>query len=314
MKIVDIVSESTNEGVMDALVKGGAWLLGKGGRAQAMEKLADAMVSRGTTLTAREAEAIVGKELAKDSKLLADAEQMALKKIADAKYAANVAAIRSQLSKLTGTIEGFRKWTMYTAIGVMFAAPLLTYYNNMQAAQKLLDTGKATAEDFEKYHQREMSVLIGKWAAVFAAGAFAKLPAGAVAWIFGKLGLTSIASFLSRWVGTGSAIALMAVVSHPDVAQEIANTMAGNIFGKAVGYLGVKGENFLLGLISDKLKYGQQDGKTSTDGQDSGQGGKQDTNAAQDIGSSSQGPSGSTSSPASSSSSQYDRPLFKGFK
>ena len=315
MKIVDVVSESTNEDITSALLKGGAWLLGKGGRAQAMEKLADLMVARGTTgkIGQKELERLVGKELAADQKFIADARALAADKAVKAERAANTAAIKAQLKEIGDWIESFRKWTMYPLIGMMFANPLITYRRNMEAAQKLLDSGEATPQDFEKYHQREMAVLLGKWASVFAAGAFAKVPAGGVALIFGKIGLPKIAGFLSKWVGTGSAIALMAVVSHPDFAQEIANTMASNIFGQAVGYLGVKGEDALLGMFSEKLKYGPQPGQQPPGGQDAGQGGKQDPSAAQDIGSSSQGPNG-TGSTGTAANSEFDRPLFKDFK
>jgi hypothetical protein len=314
MKIVDIISESTNEGLGNVLAKAGAWMLGKGSRAQALEKLADEIASlrRGTKLSAAEIEAIVGKELAADARFVADAEKMAAKKIADAAYAANVAAIKAQLTAVKEAIESFRKWTMYPAIGAMFAYPLLVYYNNMQRAQKLLDSQELSLSDFEKWHQEQMAALIGKWAAIFTGMTFAKLPAAGIAWVFRRLGMTGTAKIITSWLGTGSAIALMAAINHPTAAKYISEFMATNIFGQVAGHLGVQGENAVLGWFSSKLPYGNNNQAASQP--DSGQGGKQDPNAAADIGSSSQQPSGNSSANTQSSSSNYDRPLFKGFK
>ena len=56
MKIVDIISESTNEGLGNVLAKAGAWMLGKGSTAQALEKLATRMARRGGKVSADEAE------------------------------------------------------------------------------------------------------------------------------------------------------------------------------------------------------------------------------------------------------------------
>lgn len=312
MKIVDIISESTNEGLGNVLAKAGAWMLGKGSTAQALEQLATRMARRGGTVSAAEAEAIVGKTLANDAAFMAKAEKAAAKKIADAAYAANVAAIKAQLTAVKAAIESFRKWTMYFSIGVMFAYPLLVYYNNMQRAQKLLDAQDLTPDDFEKWHQEQMAALIGKWAAIFTGMTLAKLPAAGIAWVFRKLGLTGTAKIITSWLGTGSAIAVMAAINHPTAAKYISEFMATNIFGQVAGHLGVQGENAVLGWFSSKLPYGSNNQAASQP--DSGQGGKQDPNAAADIGSSSQQPSGNSTANTQSSNSEYDRPLFKDFK
>jgi hypothetical protein len=315
MKIVDIVSESTNEGLGNVLASAGAWMLGKGSRAQSVEKLADAMAAVGTKISAKDAEKLVGKELARDAKVMADAEHLAIKKIADAKYAANVAAIKAQWKAAGEAIESFRTWTMYPAIGIMFAAPLLVYYNNMQRAQKLLDAQKLSLSDFEKWHQQQMAALIGKWAAIFTGMTLAKVPAAAIAWVFRKLGATVLAKIITSYLGTGSAIAVMAAINHPTAAQHIAEFMAGNIFGQTAGYLGVKGEDALLGWFSSKLPYGNnQVTNQPVNGQGSKQDTKQDPNAATDIGASSQPPSGSGSTSSNKIASEFDRPLFKDFK
>ena len=315
MKIVDIVSESTNEGLGNYLASAGAWMLGKGSRAQAIEKLADAMAAAGTKISAKDAEKLVGKELARDAKVMADAEHLAIKKIDDAKYAANVAAIKAQWTAAKEAIESFRKWTMYPAIGIMFAAPLLVYYNNMQRAQKLLDAQELSLDDFEKWHQQQMSALIGKWAAIFTGMTLTKLSGAGIAWVFRKLGAAPLAKFITSYLGTGSAIAVMAAINHPTAAQLIADFMAGNIFGQTAGYLGVKGEDALLGWFSSKLPYGNNQATTQSA---AGQGSKQDTkqgpDAAADIGASSQPPSGSGSTSPNKIASEFDRPLFKDFK
>jgi len=304
MKIVDVISESTNEGLGSALAKGGAWLLGKGDRAQAIEKLASAMAASGRKLSAKEANRLVGKELAQDAKLMADAEQLAIKKIADAKYAANVAAIRASL----GNVADWANKLKNVYLGYMFVAPLMTYYNNMQAAQKLLDSGQATADDFEKYHRREMAVLIGKWASIIVANWAGQKPGKWLGSFFGMFSKRA-GSFFTNIVGTGGGLAAVALVSNKEVAQDIANFMASSIFGQAVGYLGAWGEDALLGFFSDKLRYGQQG-----TGNNAGQGGNPATTAQQDIDASSQGPTGTGSTANTGQQSQFDRPLFKDFK
>jgi hypothetical protein len=308
MKIVDIVSESTNEGLGNALAKAGAWMLGKGSTAQALEKLATAMASKGGKISAAEAETIVGKALANDSKFIAKAEKEAAKKIAAAEYAANVAAIRASLATVGGWVETLKN----VYLGAMFVGPLLTYYKNMQAAQKLLDAGQETAQDFELYHRREIAVLIGKWASLIVANWAVQKPGNWIGKFFGIFGANKAKAFFTNVIGKGGGVAAVYMVSDKQVAQDIANFMASSIFGQAVGYLGAWGEDKLLGIFSDKLKYGPQ-GTAS----DSGQGGKptdSSTTPAQDIGSSSQPPSGSGNTTANKPASEFDRPLFKDFK
>jgi hypothetical protein len=310
MKIVDIVSESTNEGLGNVLAKAGAWMVGKGSRAQALKKLSDEIASlrRGTKLSADEIEALVGKELAADARFVADAEKMAAKKIADAAYAANVAAIRASLANVGSWVEKLKNVYLVS----MFVGPLMTYYNNMQAAQKLLDSGQETAQDFELYHRREVSVLIGKWTSLIVANWAGKVAGNWMGKFFSMFGMNKTRAFFTNIVGKGLGVAAVWAVSDKEVAQYIANFMASAILRDSVGYLGVKGEDALLGMISDKLKYGPQGTAT-----DAGQGGKptsSSTTPAQDIGASSQPPSGSGNTTANKPASEFDRPLFKDFK
>jgi hypothetical protein len=308
MKIVDIVSESTNEALGSALAKAGAWMVGKGSNAQALEKLATRMYYRGGKISTAEAETIVGKALANDAAFIAKAEKAAAKKIADAAYAANVAAIRASLATVGGWIETLKN----VYIGAMFVGPLLAYYNNMQAAQKMLDSGQETAQDFELYHRQEVSVLIGKWASLIVANWAGQKPGNWIGKFFGMFGANKAKAFFTNVIGKGGGVAAVWVVSDKEVAQSIANFMASAILRDSVGHLGVRGEDALLGMVSDKLKYGPQGTAT-----DAGQGGKPTSNSttpAQDIGASSQPPSGSGNTTANKPASEFDRPLFKDFK
>jgi hypothetical protein len=308
MKIVDIVSESTNEALGSVLAKAGAWMLGKGSNAQALEKLATRMYYRGGKVSAEEAERLVGSTLANDAAFIAKAEKIAAKKIADAAYAANVAAIKASLSTVGSWIGTLKN----VYLGAMFAGPLVAYYNNMQAAQKMLDSGQETARDFELYHRQEVSVLIGKWASLIVANWAGQKPGNWIGKFFGIFGANKAKAFFTNVIGKGGGVAAVYMVSDKEVAQSIANFMASAILRDSVGYLGAWGEDKLLGIFSDKLKYGAQGTAT-----DAGQGGKPtsgSTTPAQDIGASSQPPSGSGSATANKPASEFDRPLFKDFK
>ena len=307
MKIVDIISESTNEGLGNVLAKAGAWMLGKGSTAQALEKLATRMARRGGKVSAAEAETIVGKELAADAAFIAKAEKIAAKKIADAAYAANVAAIKASMSTIGSWVNTLKN----VYLGYLFVEPLMTYYNNMQKAQKDLDSGQETAQDFELYHRQEVSVLIGKWTSIIVVNWAAQKPGKWLGLFFGVFSKT-LGSFFTNIIGKGGGLLAVAMVTDKEVARSIANFMASDILRDSVGYLGAKGEDELLSFFSDKLIYGAQGTAT-----DAGQGGKPTTGSttpSQDIGASSQPPSGSGNTTANKPASEFDRPLFKDFK
>jgi hypothetical protein len=285
---------------------------------EALEKALERKIAsnpRATMLTQAERDAVITAHPNPDPKLIKQIQEKAKKLADDAEWAAAVKPYKDSWNNTWEWLEILRSWGIaYPVIGMMFLNPLITYRSNMEKAQKLLDSRAATLEDFEAFHRDQMSKLVGRWAAVFAAGSFAKLPAGIVATAISKLGMPGIGKFISRVVGTPMAIAAMGYLSQPDISQAIGNFMAGNVFGQAVGYLGIKTEDQILGMISEKLKYGPQV-PTSNNNVNGGQGIKQEPNAAADIGSSSQPPSSnSTTSNTQSNKSEYTRPLFKDFK
>ena len=286
---------------------------------EALEKALERKMAadpRITRLTRAEQDAVIAAHPNPDPKLIKEIQKKADKLVKDIEWEKAKAPFKGLLKNTGEWIERFRKLAMYPIIGMMFASPLITYRRNMEAAEKHLAADTATAEDFESYHRQEMSVLIGKWAAVFTAGTIGKLPVGVVSVVISKLGAPGLALLLSRYVGTPAAITAMGIVSRPDVAQSIANFMASNVFGQAVGYLGIRSEDAILGMFSEKLKYGSTaaTGTAAGASTDSGQGAKPDANAAADIGSSSQPPSGTGQPSKAAADSEYDRPLFKGFK
>ena len=335
MRIHEIIAENQTEGVdslVTSLAKAPLKAIGKffgSDRDELVTTLADYLARRGKwkgAATPAEAYKIAkglgpaAQQLVKnDPQILADAARQANKirnpsvwdKLTGASKrtsnSANVVAIKGSMA----TIGGWANALKNVYLGYLFVEPLLAYYKNMQDAQKLLDTGQETPDNFEKYHRREIAVLIGKWTSIMVVNWAAQKPGKWLGIFFGVFSKT-LGSFFTNIIGKGAGLAAVTVITDKAVAQEIANFMASSIFGQAVGYLGVKGEDELLSLFSDKLKYGPKGTAT-----DAGQGAKTadgSTTPAQDIGASSQPPSGSGSASSNKIASEFDRPLFKDFK
>jgi hypothetical protein len=335
MRIHEIITENQTEGVdslVTRLAKAPLKAIGKffgSDRDELVTTIADYLARRGKwkgAATPAEAYKIAkglgpaAQQLVKnDPQILADAARQANKvrnpsvwdKLTGASKrtpnSANVAAIKGSMATIGGWADALRK----VYIGAMLVEPLLAYYDIMQDAQKLLDSGQVTADNFEKYHRREIAVLIGKWTSIIVVNWALQKPGKWLGLVFGVFSKT-LGSFFTNIVGKGAGLAAVAVVTDKAVAQDIANFMASSIFGQAVGYLGVYSEDKLLSIFSDKLKYGPNGTAT-----DAGQGAKTSdgsTTPGQDIGASSQPPSGSGSTSPNKIASEFDRPLFKDFK
>jgi hypothetical protein len=262
MKIHDIITEEPlNEAGEGLAVRAASKLLGpaaekiaslfgKGSTARATEELAK-RIAQGEKFELATVEKMVGKESAKD--VLKAAEKKAASEVRVAKWNANikgvgetVGAVKSWTGKLINAgLTGAYYWLLYE--------PLKLYMDNIEEAEAMLKNGKATPEEFEQYRQREMSALIGKWAALWATGKLARLPFAIVGKVMGAFS-PSIGKVIGT-LGTAGQVYFMNQVNSPENSQAIAEFMAGPIASKFIGGMGVEAENKIRKWIPFAQEY-----------------------------------------------------------
>jgi hypothetical protein len=215
-------------------------------------------IENGATLTTKSVMRTHGLTPEKAKALLHAARQEAGTAARVANWNANIAGIgqtASAVKSWTGTLinlglTGAYYWMLYE--------PLRDYMNNIEEAEKMLQAGGGkdpTPEDFEAYRRKEMSVLIGRWATLWATGKLVKLPFSIVSRMFGKFspGLATAVSTLGR----GGQVYFMNQINDPDNAKTIATWMSGPIASTFIGGAGVAAENKIRSWIPGAKEYDQ---------------------------------------------------------
>jgi hypothetical protein len=271
MKIHDIISdEPLNETGAGLIARGASKLLGpaaekiaslfgKGQIGRATEELAR-RIAQGEKFELATVEKMVGKESAKDVLKAAEKKGASLKRTAT--WNANIAGIgetaksvKAWTGKLINAgLTGAYYWLLYE--------PLKLYMDNIEEAEAMLKNGKATPEEFEQYRQREMSALIGKWAALWATGKLARLPFAVVGKVMGAFS-PSLGKVMGT-LGTAGQVYFMNQVNSPENAQAIAEFMAGPIATKFIGGIGVEAENKIRKWIPFAHEYDNKGTNDST--------------------------------------------------
>ena len=266
MKIHDIITEEpVNEAGAGLLARGASKLLGpaaeklasvlgKGETGRATELIA-ARIARGQQVELATVEKMVGKASAKDVLKAAEKKAASLKRTTT--WNANIAGIGETAKAvklwtgrlINGGLTGAYYWILYQ--------PLKLYLDNIEEAESMLKNGKVTPEEFEQYRQREMSALIGKWAALWATGKLARLPFAVVGKVMGAFS-PSLGKVMGT-LGTAGQVYFMSQVNSPENSQAIAEFMAGPIASKFIGGMGVEAENTIRKWIPFAHEYDKKD-------------------------------------------------------
>lgn len=272
MKITELINEQQqlDELVPGSLVSRGlskvfggtahglANLFGKGSNARIIDSLAQSIqggakvttssVMRTHGVTAQEAKALLRAARSK------------------AGTAARVSTWNANIAGIGQTAAAVKSWTATLLnIGLtgayywMLYEPLRDYMNNIEEAEKMLQAGggkNPTPEDFEAYRRKEMSVLIGRWATLWATGKLVKLPFSIVSKLVGKLspGLGTAVSTLGR----GGQVYFMNQINNPENSKTIATWMSGPIASQFIGGAGVAAENTIRSWIPGAKEYDQK--------------------------------------------------------
>lgn len=233
--------------------KGVASVLGKGPTKQAIQQMAQ-QIAGGGKVTLAQASKLVGKDNAKAA--LTAAQKQAQVMARAGQFTKNMAAI-------TDTANSVKAWSgrvLRAGLNLlyykMFWDPLSMYMDNLKTAQTYVDAGKWTPEEFEAYRRREMSTMIGKWAALWATGKLVKLPFGVVSKVIGGTGTRTQA--LLDTLTPAAQVYFMSWVNDPDNAKTIAEAMSADITAGVIGGIGVAADDKIRSVIPFAKEYGRK--------------------------------------------------------
>lgn len=235
--------------------KGIATLFGKGPTKQLTTKIAQ-QIAAGSRPTAQ--------QIAKVAKVSQDDAVAILKAArAEARTLVRTGQFSQNVAAITDTANAIKTWSgralragLNLVYYKMFWDPLSLYMDNLKTAQQYVDAGKWTEADFNAYRQREMSALVGKWAALWATGKLVKLPFGVASKLIGGAGTKTQA--LLDTLTPAAQVYFMSWVNDPENAKTIAEAMSSDIAVWGVGGIGTAAEDKIRAVIPFAKEYGRK--------------------------------------------------------
>lgn len=267
MKISEIIVEERTDEAVGTGLKLASKLLGPGAKAVAN------LFGKGPTkqLTTQLAQRIAAgsrptaAEVAKLAKVSKDEATAILKAArAEARVLSRTSQFSADVAGIKDVVAGAKKWSgwmLRAGINLvyykMFWDPLSLYLDNLKTAESYVKAGKWDEKTFNEYRQREMSALIGKWAALWATGKLVKMPFSVVNKIIGGPNSKVVGPLLAT-LTPAAQVFFMSWVNDPENAKDIAEAMAQPLVSATVGGVGTAIEDKIRAVIPFAKEYGDK--------------------------------------------------------